>query len=76
MDRATYPTRSATCRAERERTRHRSVNPMLKLVAGKRLIHRPLTGTTELRRRHRPLHKGGRDTCCKKILKTPAANIY
>jgi DNA-binding transcriptional LysR family regulator len=47
------------------------------LMAGKRLLYRPLTGTSELVSVGiAPCHKGRRDTCWRKILRILAANIY
>lgn len=51
--------------------------PMLKFVAGKRLLYRPLTGTSEVAAVGvAGATKGNVTTCRRKILRSPAANIY
>jgi hypothetical protein len=51
--------------------------PMLKLVAGKRLLYLPLTGTSEVAGVGvAGASKGQCDFRGRKILRSPAANIY
>jgi hypothetical protein len=50
--------------------------PMLKLVAGKRLLYRPLTGTSEVAAVGVGRATKGNVTPAEKNLRSPAANIY